>query len=102
MPWETVRGEPPRGLTTVPERAIVFREINGDKVATGWLFVLFKNQLTIALIMSAYFKTQQKVSWLEEIELNFDASFQQILTSELKILWEARSTPTLDAAPFST
>jgi hypothetical protein len=27
--------------------------------------------------------------------LHFDASFQQILTSELKILWEARSTPTL-------
>jgi hypothetical protein len=32
---------------------------------------------------------------LEEIELNVDASFQQILTSELKILWEAQSTPTL-------
>jgi hypothetical protein len=31
----------------------------------------------------------------EEIELNFDASFQQILRSELEILWEARSTPTL-------
>jgi hypothetical protein len=43
----------------------------------------------------AGFNKQQKVSWLEEIELNFDASFQQILTSELKILWEARSTPTL-------
>jgi hypothetical protein len=25
----------------------------------------------------------------------FDASFQQILRSELEILWEARSTPTL-------
>jgi hypothetical protein len=24
----------------------LFREINGDKVATGWLFVVFKNQLT--------------------------------------------------------
>jgi hypothetical protein len=34
---------------------------------------------------------------LEEIELNIDTSFQQILTSELKILWEARSTPTLGA-----
>jgi hypothetical protein len=31
----------------------------------------------------------------EEIELNFDASCQQILGLELEILWEARSTPTL-------
>jgi hypothetical protein len=30
----------------------------------------------------------------EEIELNFDASFQQILVLESEILWEARSTPT--------
>jgi hypothetical protein len=40
----TVRGEPPRGATTVPERAIVallfwlFWEINGDKVATVLVF----------------------------------------------------------------
>jgi hypothetical protein len=48
MPWE-----PPRGATTVPERAIVactvlfwlFREINGDKVATNTHW--FLNQLTI-------------------------------------------------------
>jgi hypothetical protein len=32
----------------------------------------------------------------EEIELNFDASCQQILGLELEILCEARSTPTLD------
>jgi hypothetical protein len=57
---------------------------------------------TIALIMSAYLETQQKVSWLEEIELNFDASFQQILRSELEILWEARSTPTLTSNLFQT
>jgi hypothetical protein len=30
-----------------------------------------------------------------EIELNFDASCQQILGLESEILWEARSTPTL-------
>jgi hypothetical protein len=36
----------------------------------------------------------------EEIELNFDASFQQILRSELEILWEARSTPTLVITTF--
>jgi hypothetical protein len=30
----------------------------------------------------------------EEIELNFDASCQQILGLELEIMWEARSTPT--------
>jgi hypothetical protein len=39
---------------------------------------------------------QQKVSWHEEIELNFDASCQQVLGLESEILWEARSTPTLD------
>jgi hypothetical protein len=32
----------------------------------------------------------------EEIELNFDASCQQILGLESKILWEARSTPTFN------
>jgi hypothetical protein len=31
----------------------------------------------------------------EEIELNFDASCQQILGLESEILWQARSTPTL-------
>jgi hypothetical protein len=31
----------------------------------------------------------------EEIELNFEASCQQILSLESEILWEARSTPTL-------
>jgi hypothetical protein len=31
----------------------------------------------------------------EEIELNFDASCQQILGLESEILWEPRSTPTL-------
>jgi hypothetical protein len=35
----------------------------------------------------------------EEIELNFDASCQQILGLESESLWEARSTPTLGAAP---
>jgi hypothetical protein len=30
----------------------------------------------------------------EEIELNFDASCQQILGLGSEILWEARSTPT--------
>jgi hypothetical protein len=40
-------------------------------------------------------ETQQKVMHNEEIELNFVASFQQILGSELEISWEARSTPTL-------
>jgi hypothetical protein len=34
----------------------------------------------------------------EEIELNFDASCQQIIGLESKILWEARSTPTLGNA----
>jgi hypothetical protein len=33
----------------------------------------------------------------EEIELNFDASCQQILGLESKILWEARSTPNFKA-----
>jgi hypothetical protein len=32
----------------------------------------------------------------EEIELNFDTSCQQIKGLELEILWEARSTPTLE------
>jgi hypothetical protein len=40
-------------------------------------------------------ETQQKVSWHEEIELNFDASCQQVRGLESEILWEARSTPTL-------
>jgi hypothetical protein len=31
----------------------------------------------------------------EEIELNFDASCQQILGLESEILWQARSMPTL-------
>jgi hypothetical protein len=31
----------------------------------------------------------------EEIELNLDASLQQILGLESEILWEARSTPTV-------
>jgi hypothetical protein len=31
----------------------------------------------------------------KKIELNFDASCQQILGLESEILWEARSTPTL-------
>jgi hypothetical protein len=67
---ETVRGEPPRGLTTVPERAILFwlfREINGDKVATILVFKSADNLQgnivgrdsgilpTIALIMCADF-----------------------------------------------
>jgi hypothetical protein len=38
----------------------------------------------------------------EEIELNFDASCQQILGLELEILWEARSTPTLGACGIPT
>jgi hypothetical protein len=44
-------------------------------------------------------ETQQKVKknmHNEEIELNFDASCQQILGLESEILWEARSTPTLE------
>jgi hypothetical protein len=32
----------------------------------------------------------------EEIELNFDASCQQILGLESEILWEARSMPILE------
>jgi hypothetical protein len=32
----------------------------------------------------------------KEIELNFDASCQQIIGLESEILWEARSTPTLE------
>jgi hypothetical protein len=45
-------------------------------------------------------ETQQKVKKpcimkRYEIELNFDASCQQILGLESEILWEARSTPTL-------
>jgi hypothetical protein len=37
----------------------------------------------------------QKAMHHEEIELVFDASFQQILGLESEILWEARRTPTL-------
>jgi hypothetical protein len=36
----------------------------------------------------------------EEIELNFDASCQQIVGLESEILCEARSTPTLVASKF--
>jgi hypothetical protein len=36
----------------------------------------------------------------EEIELNIDASCQQILGSESEILWEAYSTPTLVVARY--
>jgi hypothetical protein len=43
-------------------------------------------------------ETQQKVMHHEEIELNFDASRQQILGFELEILWEACSTPTLESS----
>jgi hypothetical protein len=37
----------------------------------------------------------------EEIELNFDASCQQIIGLESEILWEARSTPTLVPCYFT-
>jgi hypothetical protein len=40
-------------------------------------------------------KHNKKSKSHEEIELNFDASCQQILSLESEILWEACSTPTL-------
>jgi hypothetical protein len=45
-------------------------------------------------------KHNKKSADLEEIELNFDASFQQILGLDIEILWEARSTPTLADSDF--
>jgi hypothetical protein len=91
----------------------LFQEINGDKVAAVLVCKSADNEQgnivgrdsgilgwSCQLIFNLALETQQKVSWLEEIELNFDASFQQILTSELKILWEALSTPTLVYSSF--
>jgi hypothetical protein len=49
-------------------------------------------------------ETQQKVKktmHYEEIDLNFDASCQQILGLESKILWEAGRSPTLNKHNFN-
>jgi hypothetical protein len=72
--WEIcLRGESPHGGTIVPERGMLGVARPGP--------------------VKSWNTTKSKLT--EEIVLNFDASFQQILSSDSEFLWESRSMFTL-------